>query len=167
MKHLLILVVFCAGLLVPGNAGAGPEPGPNTGPNTGQERGTEILQKTCTGCHNLTGPSPRTISEYAGRKGPDFFYAADKYRADWLAGWLQKPTRIRPAGMYFFSHIKPGKKRDVIDPATLEPHISLSAENAEAVAAALITMTARGDLLATEPFKVGPAPLGEMAFDKF
>jgi len=128
--------------------------------------GTAILQQQCVSCHNLTGPAPTSLKDLWARKGPDLFYAGDKYQHDWLSAWLQKPVRIRPAGMFYRQHIKPGPKHDVVDNATLTPHLSLSASDAKAVANTLMTFKAHSDLIAKEKHVPGPSPIGEMMFDK-
>jgi len=128
--------------------------------------GTAILQQQCVSCHNLTGPAPTSLKDLWARKGPDLFYAGDKYQHDWLSAWLQKPVRIRPAGMFYRQHIKPGPKHDLVDNATLTPHLSLSASDAKAVANTLMTFKAHSDLIAKEKHVPGPSPIGEMMFDK-
>ena len=60
-----------------------------------------LLIQRCAGCHNLTGPAPHTLKELWARKAPDLFYAGNKFRAEWLRAWLQKPSRIRVAGESF------------------------------------------------------------------
>ena len=131
--------------------------------------GMDILKGQCVSCHNLTGPAPQTLQALWARKGPDLFYAGNKYRKEWLVKWLQKPTQIRPAGEFYEDHIKPGEKRDVVDPSTLKPHVSLSAADAEAVADTLMTMKPNSDLIAKEKIEDGTISIsmGEMAFNKF
>ena len=131
--------------------------------------GTVILKKDCVACHNLTGPSPQTLKELWARKGPDLFYAGNKYREEWLASWLQKPQPIRPAGMFYEDHVKPGPKHDEVDPSTLNPHVSLSKDDATAVASVLMQLKPKSDLIAKEKIEPGTISksMGEMAFDKF
>lgn len=129
--------------------------------------GTALLSERCATCHDLSGPAAATLSDLRARKGPDLFYAGNKYRADWLVSWLQAPSRIRPAGAFYLDHIKPGTKHDEIDGATLEPHLALNADDAAAAAEALMGLKANSALLAAEPFVPGPSPMGEMSFDKF
>ncbi|MBL4690578.1 MAG: c-type cytochrome [Rhodospirillales bacterium] len=131
------------------------------------EHGSALLQERCAACHDLTGPAAKSLTELKARKGPDLFYAGNKYRADWLAGWLRKPSRIRPAGVFYLDHIKPGAKQDEIDGTTLKPHLALNADDAATAAKALMGLKANGELLQTKPFVTGPSPLGEMSFDKF
>jgi mono/diheme cytochrome c family protein len=131
--------------------------------------GEAILNSQCSCCHNLNGPAPATLKELWARKGPDLFYAGNKYKADWLKAWLQKPTRIRPAGEFYAEHVKPGTKGDVIDTASLTTHPSLSAKDAEEVTEALMKRKALGNLIHPGEYKTGTISksMGEMMFDKF
>lgn len=131
--------------------------------------GMAILQKDCVNCHNLKGPAPQTLQTLWDRKGPDLFYAGNKYRNDWLVGWLQTPKRIRPAGEFYGKHIKPGAKSDEVDTSTLDNHVALSKDDAVAVAAELMKLKPHDDLIAKEKIQPGAVSkqMGEMAFDKF
>lgn len=131
--------------------------------------GEAMLAERCAGCHNLTGPAPATVEAVRTRKGPDMFYAGNKYRREWLVAWLQKPTRIRPAGMFYGDHIKTGETWDVVDTATLPDHVALGKADAEAAAAALMRRTAKADLVAgvtVEPVSLS-LMMGDLMFDKF
>jgi len=130
------------------------------------EDGLSILESRCVACHNLTGPAPATLKDIWARKGPDLFYAGNKYKRDWLESWLQKPVRIRPAGMFYRQHIKPGSKHDVVDKNTLKPHMILDKADAVAAADALMTFKANSNLIDKEKLLRGPSPIGEMLFDK-
>ena len=131
--------------------------------------GDDILKTQCAGCHNLAGPSPATLQELWSRKGPDLFYAGNKYKAQWMEQWLQKPTRIRPAGMFYVDHVKSGAKGDEIDASTLAPHPALSAQDAKAVTAALMAHKAKAELITPGSYIQGniSRSSGEMLFDKF
>ncbi len=131
--------------------------------------GMAVLEARCSGCHDLKGPTPQTLEALRDRKGPDLFYAGNKYRREWLVEWLQKPVRIRPAGMYYGRHIRSTPDGDVIDASTLEPHPALDAATARAVAATLMTFKAKGELIHAGEFKPGHISLsmGELMFDKF
>jgi len=131
--------------------------------------GEEILNSQCAGCHNLTGPAPTTLKELWARKGPDLFYAGNKYKAEWLRAWLQKPIRIRPAGEFYADHIKPGPKGDEIDTSTLIKHPSLSVKDAEEVTGALMKRKALSNLIHPGEYKGGTISrsMGELMFDKF
>ncbi|MGO9039006.1 MAG: c-type cytochrome [Steroidobacteraceae bacterium] len=152
--------IFFTGLLLIGFAASGAR---------AADEGSAMLTQRCAGCHNLTGPAPHTLKELWARKGPDLFYAGNKFRTDWLRAWLQKPTRIRPAGEFYADHIRSGEKGDEIDPTTLEPHLALSAADADAATQALMRLKAHDDLIAAEKIEPGSTSksMGEMAFDKF
>jgi mono/diheme cytochrome c family protein len=128
-----------------------------------------MLQKDCVSCHNITGPATQTLKAAFAKKGPDLFYAGNKYRQEWIAAWLQKPARIRPAGMYYGNHIKAGPKGDEIDASTLMDHIALSKADATAIAAELMKLKPHSALIAKEKIEPGTITrqMGEMNFDKF
>ncbi len=128
--------------------------------------GTEILKQRCASCHALKGPAAKTLAQLWQRKGPDLFYAGNKYNKTWVEAWLQNPKRIRPAGMFYRQHIKPGPKHDIVDKSTLKPHIILTKTEAKAVANALMKLKANSELTAKEKLVPGPSPIGEMMFDK-
>ncbi len=131
--------------------------------------GQRLLQERCSGCHNLTGPAPQTLAELWARKGPDLFYAGNKYRPEWVEQWLQAPRRIRPAGMYYGNHIKPGPDGDIIDERSLPEHPRLGAEDARAVTRALMQLKWGSHLITPGAYKPGRISLsmGELMFDKF
>ncbi len=155
MRHLVFAWLLLVGFAASGARAA--------------DEGSAILTQRCAGCHNLTGPAPHTLKALWARKGPDFFYAGNKYRAEWLRAWLQKPTRIRPAGEFYADHVRSGEKGDEIDPTTLEPHLALPATDADAVAQALMRLKPHDELIAAERIEPGSISksMGEMAFDKF
>lgn len=128
-----------------------------------------MLQKECASCHNISGPVAQTLKEAFAKKGPDFSYAGNKYRQDWIVSWLQNPTRIRPAGMYYGDHIKHGAKSDEIDTSTLANHIALSKADATSYAEELMKLKPHDDLIAKEKIEPGTITkqTGEMNFDKF
>ncbi len=128
-----------------------------------------MLKKDCVSCHNISGPAVTTVKELWAKKGPDLFYAGNKYREAWLVSWLQKPQRIRPAGMFYGDHIKPGAKSDEIDVSTLKDHVALSKADATEAAAELMQLKPHDDLIAKEKIEPGTITkqMGEMVFDKF
>jgi mono/diheme cytochrome c family protein len=128
-----------------------------------------MLQKDCASCHNITGPVAQTLKEAFAKKGPDLSYAGNKYRQEWISSWLQKPQRIRPAGVFYGDHVKPGPKGDEIDPSTLADHVVLSKADANSIAAELMKLKPHDDLIAREKIEPGTITkqMGEMNFDKF
>lgn len=133
-----------------------------------EESGSVLLKQRCVACHNLQGPAPSTLAQLLARKGPDLFYAGNKYRTAWLEAWLQHPKRIRPAGMFYLDHIKAGVKRDMVDESTLKPHLVLNKVDAIKVAKALSLLAPHDALLNAVKYdaSISPGPLGEMLFDK-
>lgn len=131
--------------------------------------GEAVLKAQCAGCHSLDGPAPATLEALWDRKGPDLFYAGNKYKADWMTAWLQKPQRIRPAGMYYGHHVRSTPNGDEIDTSTLTEHPVLSADDAVAVTTALMRRKAHSDLIHPGEYQAGSISLtmGEMMFDKF
>ncbi len=129
----------------------------------------ELLKTQCAQCHNLSGPAPSTLLELWNRKGPDLFYAGNKYNAEWMEQWLQKPARIRPAGMFYADNVKPGAKRDEVDESKLVAHPALTAADAKAATGALMQLKARGELIKPGEYQPGTLSVqsGEMLFDKF
>lgn len=131
--------------------------------------GMSLLERDCAACHNLTGPAPTTLQALWDRRGPDLFYAGNKYRGEWLEEWLQNPVRVRPAGMYYGSHVRRGDARDEIDERTFEDHPALDAAAAAQATAALMSLRANSHLVTEGEYQSGSISLssGEMLFDKF
>jgi len=131
--------------------------------------GMDLLERDCAGCHRLAPPAPDTLAGLWERKGPDLFYAGNKYKREWLERWLRQPTRIRPAGMFYANHVVAGESADVIDAASLPEHPALDAGAASAAADALMSLRANADLIRAGEYKPGTISLsmGEMMFDKF
>lgn len=127
------------------------------------------LQSDCATCHNIKGPAVQTLKAAFEKRGPDLFYAGNKYRQEWLVSWLQKPVRIRPAGMFYGGYVKAGAKGDEIDPSTLKSHVALSKADATAVAIELMKLKPHDDLISREKIEPGTVSrqMGEMAFNKF
>jgi mono/diheme cytochrome c family protein len=129
--------------------------------------GKQILNAQCAGCHALEKPAHADLDHIWERKGPDLYYAGNKFQREWLEGWLQEPTRIRPAGEFYRKHVKPGPDGDVVDTATLTSHPKLGKDDAEKVAAALMEIKTP-NLVEEGGFKGGEvsASLGAMFFGK-
>ena len=128
-----------------------------------------LKQQHCERCHDLAGPAPITLEGLWQRKGPDLFYAGNKYKQTWLVAWLQNPQRIRPAGMYYGNHIKTTDEGDEIDESTLTRHPVLDADVATAAASELMSLRGHDDLIVAGAYKPGKISqsMGELMFDKF
>jgi mono/diheme cytochrome c family protein len=125
------------------------------------------LATQCASCHALTKPADATLEHLWTRKGPDLWYAGDKFNRDWLVGWLQNPTTIRPGGVLWFKHAKPGEPRDTIDTAAIEKHPKVDAATAERLADALLELKS-GGLVPEGGYKPEAAnmTMGKLAFSK-
>lgn len=131
-----------------------------------QAAGSELISQ-CASCHALTKPAEATVDRLWTRKGPDLWYAGDKFNREWLAGWLQKPTVIRPGGVMWFKHAKPGEPRDTIDTAAVEKHLSVDAATADRLADQLMLL--KSDGLVTEGAyqpEAANMAMGKLAFSK-
>lgn len=128
-----------------------------------------MLQGECSACHNIKGPAPQALKAVFEKKGPDLYYAGNKYRQEWLVSWLQKPVRIRPAGMFYGGQVKAGAKGDEIESVALTDHVVLSKADATLVAAELMKLKPHDDLIHKEKIEPGTVSrqMGEMAFNKF
>ena len=131
-----------------------------------QAAGSELASQ-CASCHALTKPAEATVDRLWSRKGPDLWYAGDKFNREWLVAWLQKPTVIRPGGVLWFKHAKPGEPRDTIDAAAVEKHPAVDAATAARLADQLMLLKS-GGLVPEGAFKPEAAnmTMGKLAFSK-
>ena len=88
----------------------------------------EIGASGCRECHRLSS------KEKKSDKGPDLFYAGDKFYKNWLNKFLQSPTVIREVNVFSESDFL-SKKHKVSN-----PHVALAKEGAERVANFLMTL---------------------------
>lgn len=167
MKRLLLMMV--AGIVsLPSYAAAKPD-------------AQEIINTRCAYCHDMKGPAPQSIRELWKRDAPDLFFAGNKYQRSWLVAWMQKPVRIRPAGVNYLRAInstpttlldtKKGRKYDILWGSYLKPlqHEVLNKGEAEAVADLLMGLTGNFALSANEHLDRGKAVTldqGEVLFEK-
>lgn len=131
--------------------------------------GQSILQQQCAQCHQLSGPVSSDLDDLIRRNGPPLQSAGIKYKENWLLSWLQNPTVIRPAGMYYGAHVVQDSAGDRIDASSLVQHPKLSASQAKQVVTQLMTYRANSSLVKPGEYRAGSIPLtmGEMMFDKF
>lgn len=140
-------------------------------PGESRADGAELAQAECGGCHALTQPdyAASDITERAERAAPPLHYAGNKFREEWLVGWLQQPERIRPGGVFAPGHAVSTADGDVIDTATLIDHPALAAADAEAIAGYLMNLRPFDDVIAAQGYEPGTIALrmGQMNFSKF
>jgi mono/diheme cytochrome c family protein len=140
-------------------------------PAIGIADAAETVRESCGSCHALEQPSYDSlgVAERAERIAPPLFYAGDKFREEWLASWLEAPTRLRPAGVFSPAHTVVTPEGDVVDAATLVEHPALPPDEAAIVAAYLMTLKPFAALLAEQTYEPGTVALrmGQMNFSKF
>jgi mono/diheme cytochrome c family protein len=124
------------------------------------------LQSQCGACHAMTKPGEPSVDRLWSRKGPDLWYAGNKFNRDWLVKWLQKPTPIRPGGVLWFKNAKAGDPHDTLDAAAVPAHPSVDAATAAKLADALMSLKAPG--LTDAPVSTAGASttMGKLAFNK-
>ena len=112
----------------------------------------EIGENRCRECHRLSS------KEKKSDKGPDLFYAGDKFYKNWLNKFLQSPTVIREVNVFSESDFLSKKHK------ASNTHVALAKEGAERVANFLMTLR----LPNLEVGKVNKEPLskGERAQTK-
>jgi mono/diheme cytochrome c family protein len=126
----------------------------------------------CVACHRVAQPlaDTMTLDERLNRIGPSLYYAGNKYQQNWLEQWLQNPTRIYPAGVYFGKFVEVTDEGDIVREKDLPQHSRLNKQQAQAVAAALAKLQPKSNLLAdTTGYEVKKISLrsGMMNFRKF
>ena len=126
------------------------------------------LNQSCAACHALTQPTDNSLDRVIDRKGPDLWYAGNKFKPEWLVAWLQDPKPVRPAGYPYFKTIKEGPDHDVPDPTKTSPHPKLAKAEAEAAAAGLTKLKGAADLVPAGAYKgdASGARMGALAFNK-
>ena len=88
----------------------------------------EIGANGCRECHRLSS------KEEKSNKGPDLFYAGDKFYKNWLNKFLQSPTVIREVNIFSGSDFLSKKHK------ASNPHVALAKEGAERVTNFLMTL---------------------------
>ena len=88
----------------------------------------EIERKGCRDCHRFFSKETQPV------RGPDLFYAGDKFREHWLKEFLQSPTVIRKVGYITDPGFPSGK------PEVGQPHSVLTEEESARVSTFLMTL---------------------------
>lgn len=129
------------------------------------------VREQCASCHAIDKPDYAALgfAERGERKGPPLYYAGNKFNAEWLEAWLQKPVRIRPAGVVPSAHVRATPEGDVVDPSTLSEHPALSAGDAAAVTQWLMQLRPFDERIAAQNYEPGQIAMrmGQMNFSKF
>jgi len=88
----------------------------------------EIGKKGCRECHRFSS------EEKESNKGPDLFYAGDKFYNNWLYKFLQSPMVIREVNVFSGSNLLREESR------TIDPHVALKEDESERVTNFLMTL---------------------------
>ncbi len=109
-----------------------------------------IEEKNCSACHRLSKVEKE-------KKGPDLFYAGNKYQDTWLEEYLQNPVTLRKAGTINNPDFL---KRELQNP---QQHPILNKNDALNITQELMLMTLPG--LPEE--KINPLTKGQIAKTKY
>ena len=137
-----------------------------------QADGAAVAEASCAGCHALEVPDYAAlgVGERVVRKAPPLFFAGNKYREGWLAGWLQDPHPLYPAGYFPAAMaVTSTPEGDKADAASLYQHEPLDAAAAQTVANYLMSLRPYDGLAAAAGYSEGNVALrmGTMDFRKF
>jgi mono/diheme cytochrome c family protein len=58
------------------------------------QEGKALYEQTCLACHAIAQTQKVAIKERASIKGPPLWFAASKFKEDWLEAWLAAPEPI-------------------------------------------------------------------------
>ena len=117
----------------------------------------EIGANGCRECHRLSS------KEKKSDKGPDLFYAGDKFYKNWLNKFLQSPTVIREMNFFSGSDFLSEKAN------ASEPHVALTKEGAKRVANFLMTLrlpNLEAGKVNEEPLSKGESARAKMLFER-
>jgi cytochrome c2 len=130
----------------------------------------EQVLSDCMACHTISQPADMTLDERMERIGPSLFYAGNKFNAEWLESWLQKPTRLYPGGVYYGKHVVVTDDGDIVSESDLVTHPKLNLQQAQEVTKALLTLQAKSELVADlniGEIKKVSRQMGSLNFKKF
>lgn len=109
--------------------------------------------KKCTDCHYTKGPArENSIADRLAQKGPELWYAGDKFQEKWLAEWLVNPKPIRPLKYNSFAEKNTGD------------HPKLSGDEAKQVTAFLAGL--KSGVVKAGVIKPKKNPKGKQIFEK-
>lgn len=128
----------------------------------------DLLSAQCIACHAIAKPADTSLERMLDRKGPDLYYAGNKFNKAWLQGWLQNPTVIRAGGVMFAKAVKGSSDRsvDTIDAAKVPAHMKLSAADAATAADLLMALKVDGLVTAGAFKNEPPGGMAPMLFSK-
>lgn len=117
----------------------------------------DIIKKGCRDCHRFS------LKETRAKKGPDLFYAGDKFNRNWLRKFLESPVVIRKV-VYALSQEYPEGK-----PEKNQPHLSLTKGESERISDFLMTLRLSGlvnSKIDEEPLSKGKRARTKILFER-
>jgi mono/diheme cytochrome c family protein len=130
--------------------------------------GQDVLKSQCVACHAIV-KTDTTAEAMLDRKAPPLYYAGVKFNKPWLTAWLQNPTVIRPGGAMYSRIAKASADgtADTLDAAQIPAHMKLSADDASAVADALMELGTKDNVVQKGSFKGDPVnSMASLLFNK-
>lgn len=128
------------------------------------------IPTSCLSCHSVHEPDELSLDERMERIGPSLYYAGNKFKQGWLEDWLQNPTRVYPAGVFFGQYVEVTDEGDYVFEEDLVEHPILDAAEAKSVASALASLKPKQHLLdgiTTDGIKKISRRMGQLNFRKF
>lgn len=128
----------------------------------------DLLSQQCVACHAIAKPADASLERMLDRKGPDLYYAGNKFNKAWLQVWLQNPTVIRAGGVMFVNSVKGSSDHtvDTIDAAKVPAHMKLSSADAATAADLLMALKVDGLVTASAFKNEPPNSMAPMLFSK-
>ena len=117
----------------------------------------EIGKKGCRECHRFSS------EEKESNKGPDLFYAGDKFYNNWLYKFLQSPMVIREVNVFSGSNLLREESK------AIDPHVALKEEESERVANFLMTLRLPNlelEKVNEEPLSKGESARAKVLFER-
>lgn len=131
----------------------------------------QTVAAQCASCHAIERPDYETLGrdERVRRVAPPLYFAGNKYREQWLLGFLQAPSTLYAAG-YFPDHkLLDSAEGDLPNESALTNHISLSEAEAKEVTDFLMALRPFDQLIENDSYTEGKVAkrMGTMDFRKF
>ena len=117
----------------------------------------EIGKKKCKECHRFS------LHDKKLYKGPDLFFAGNKFYKNWLTKFLQSPMVIREVNVFSGSNLLREESK------AIDPHVALKKEESERVANFLMTLRLPNlelEKVNEEPLSKGESARAKVLFEK-
>ena len=117
----------------------------------------EIGEKKCKECHRFS------LHDKKLYKGPDLFFAGNKFYKNWLTKFLQSPMVIREVNVFSGSNLLREESK------AIDPHVALKEEESERVANFLMTLRLPNlelEKVNEEPLSKGESARAKVLFER-